>query len=311
MGRSVASCAISRLERIGLSSLRGCTCRARDISPRMPLRAAQTVSAARRRRRAVVGAGLEDLADLVDREAELVVGGEEVRPEPDPGVGTEVAEDLALGQLAVDGREVGDVDGDGPAAPLGRARAPHLEPGRVREVDQELRLAQRVRPDAIDADLLDQVVARGAGEVRRHVGRPGEEARGAGGEAHLLLEAERRLVRLPARERRLEPLGEVGPDVEPPVAGAAAEPLHRAADGEVDAERGHVERDDPGRLVAVEDHVRPDLVRAADDRLDVLDLPRLEEHVADRDEQRPLVDRVDDRASSSSQTTTSRSGCAW
>ena len=39
-----------------------------------------------------------------------------------------------------------------------------------------------------------------------------------------------------------------------------------------------------------------DLVRAADDRLDLLDLAGLEEHVADRDEQRPLVDRVDDRA---------------
>ena len=50
----------------------------------------------------------------------------------------------------------------------------------------------------------------------------------------------------------------------------------------------------PGGLVGVEDHVRADLVRAADDRLDVLDLARLEEDVADRDEQRALVDRLDD-----------------
>ena len=67
----------------------------------------------------------------------------------------------------------------------------------------------------------------------------------------------------------------------------------------------------PGRLVAVEDHVRADLVRAPHDRLDVLDLAGLEEHMADRDEQRPLVDPLDDLAASSSQTTTSRSGCAW
>ena len=177
----------------------------------------------------------------------------------------------------------------------GAARAPDLEPGRVGEVDQQLRLPERVLADAVDADLLDQVVARRRRVVRGHVRRAGEEPRRAGRVVHLLLEAERALVRLPARVGRREPLGEVGPDVEPAVPRAAAEPLDRAADGEVDAERRDVEGHDPGGLVAVEDHVRADLVRAADDRLDVLDLARLEEDVADRDEQRPLVDRVDDR----------------
>ena len=41
--------------------------------------------------------------------------------------------------------------------------------------------------------------------------------------------------------------------------------------------------------------MRADLVGAPHDRLDVLDLGRLEEDVADRDEQRALVDRLDDR----------------
>jgi hypothetical protein len=41
--------------------------------------------------------------------------------------------------------------------------------------------------------------------------------------------------------------------------------------------------------------VRTDLVRPLDDRLDVLDAPCLENDVADRDEQGPLVDRRDDR----------------
>ena len=102
-------------------------------------------------------------------------------------------------------------------------------------------------------------------------------------------------MRLPADERRLELLGEVGPDVEPRGTGAAAEPLHAASDGEVDSERGDVERDGADRLVRVEDDVGADLVRALDDRLDVLDPSRLEDDVADRDEQRPLVDRLDDR----------------
>ena len=103
-------------------------------------------------------------------------------------------------------------------------------------------------------------------------------------------------MRLPAGVGGLEPLGEVGPDVEPAVAGAAAEPLDRPADGEVDVQRGDVERHDPRRLVGVQDHVRADLVRAPDDPLDVLDLRRLEEDVADRDEQRALVDRLHDLA---------------
>ena len=41
--------------------------------------------------------------------------------------------------------------------------------------------------------------------------------------------------------------------------------------------------------------MRADLVRAPHDCGDVLDLGRLEQHVGDRDEERALVDRVDDR----------------
>jgi hypothetical protein len=102
-------------------------------------------------------------------------------------------------------------------------------------------------------------------------------------------------VRLPADERRLEGLREVRADVEPACSRAAAEPLDAPADREVDVERGHVERHGADRLVGVEHDVCADLVRPLDDRLHVLDAPGLEDHVADRDEQRPLVDRRDDR----------------
>ena len=108
------------------------------------------------------------------------------------------------------------------------------------------------------------------------------------------LEAERARVRLPADERRLERRREVGADVEPARARAAAEPLDAPADREVDVERRHVERHAADRLVRVEHDVGADLVRALDDRLDVLDAPGLEDDVADRHEQRPLVDRGDD-----------------
>ena len=100
---------------------------------------------------------------------------------------------------------------------------------------------------------------------------------------------------LPADERRLEPLGQVWAHVQPSSARPAAQPLDAAAGREVDAELRHVEGDDARGLIRVEHDVGAHLVRAAHDRLDVLDLAVLEQHVADRHEQRALVDRVDDR----------------
>ncbi len=49
----------------------------------------------------LVSLGFENLADLRDRVAKLVVGGEVVGPDPQSGVRTEVAEDLTLDQLGV------------------------------------------------------------------------------------------------------------------------------------------------------------------------------------------------------------------
>src|SRR5207249_3929862 len=71
-----------------------------------------------------------------------------------------VAEDPALPQLAMDGLEAGDGDGHGAAAARRVERARHLEAALRQEVAQEPGLAHRVAPDRLDADLLDQVVAR-------------------------------------------------------------------------------------------------------------------------------------------------------
>ena len=191
--------------------------------------------------------------------------------------------------------EAGGEHGDRAAAPQRVARAADLEAGLVEQTDEQLGLANGIGADPLDADLLDQVIAGRGGVERGHVRRSGQEARGAPGERHLRGERERALVRLPAGERRLEPVGEVGPYVQPACARPAAQPLDASADGEVDLERGHVQRDGACRLVGVEDDVRAGLVRAPHDRLDVLDLGRLEEDVADGNEQGPLVDRLDQR----------------
>ena len=99
----------------------------------------------------------------------------------------------------------------------------------------------------------------------------------------------------PAGDPRLELLDQVGADVQPAGAGAAAQVLDRAAAGERHAEVGHVDGEGADRLVAVEDHVGADRGRAGRDLLDVLDEGRAEDHVLERHHQRALVDRGADR----------------
>ncbi len=195
------------------------------------------------------------------------------------------------------GGMVGCRDRDGAAAPLGLARRDDGETGLVAEVDQELGEHERALADPRHTDLLDHVVAGRRRVERGDVRRAGEKAPRACGVLELRLEGERPGMSLPADERGLEPFRDVRPHVEPARARAAAEPLDAAADGEVDAELGQVERHDARRLVAVEHHGGTDLAGSADDRLDVLDLAVLEQDMADGDEQRALVDRVDDRGS--------------
>ena len=118
---------------------------------------------------ALVRARLEDLRDLLDREAELVVGGEEVRPEPDPRVRPEVAEDPALLELRVHGGELGD--GERSTVPPRRAGSRGLRTSKPAASARSIRscgLAERALADPRDADLLDEVVARGRRVVRRH-----------------------------------------------------------------------------------------------------------------------------------------------
>src|SRR5207253_9866536 len=143
----------------------------------MPRAARSTSEARGRAEPALMRAGFEDVGDLVDREAELVVRREVVRPEPDARAGTEVAEDLPLRQFFVYRLEVRHVDDHGAAPPFRLARRADVESARFRELDQQLRLPDRVPADALDADLLDQVVTRRGCIERGHIRCAGEEAR--------------------------------------------------------------------------------------------------------------------------------------
>src|SRR5712691_192721 len=114
----------------------------------------QSLEAGGRPEPALVRPRFEDVRDLIQREAELVVGCEVVRAKADASAGTEVAEYLPLRQLLVHRLEVRHVHDHGAAAPLGLARRPDLESARFRELDQQLRLAHRVASDALHADLF-------------------------------------------------------------------------------------------------------------------------------------------------------------
>ena len=128
------------------------------------------------------------------------------------------------------------------AAPSRVTRATHLEGRLVGQVDEKLRLPQRVLAYPRDTHLFDEVVARSAAQCAAGLGAVEQKARRPGRVLHLLLEAERPRVGLPSDVRRLAVRRD--PDARRASrSGATAEPLH-GADGEVDAERGDVERHD-------------------------------------------------------------------
>ena len=202
------------------------------------------------------GAMSDDLDERGRGALQLVVGVEEVRPEAEADVRPDVEQNLARLQLGVHGLEVWNADDDRATATLRRPRADDLEAGVVEEPDEMRRLAHRVLPDPLDADLLDDLVAGRRRVQRGHVRRPGQETGGALRVLQLRREVEWSRVGLPADERRLEPFGEIGTDVEPGGAGTATKPFDAPADGEVDVQRGHIQRNGANGLVRVEDHVQ-------------------------------------------------------
>ena len=101
-----------------------------------------------------VGAAADYLRELLDRVPELVLGVVEVRTEPNAGVGAEVADDPALAELAMHGCVIGGADEHGAAAPCRLARARHLEPRLVQQLDQQLRERQRALAEVTSRSVV-------------------------------------------------------------------------------------------------------------------------------------------------------------
>ena len=125
-------------------------------------------------------AALDDVDQLRNRLAQLVLRVVEVRPEPDAGVRPEVADDAPLAELAMHGGIVRRAHEHGAAAARGLARARDLEARRLEQLDEERREPERALADAIDPDLLDHVVAGARRVQRRHVRSAGQERRTPG-----------------------------------------------------------------------------------------------------------------------------------
>src|SRR5262249_39178386 len=87
------------------------------------------------------------------------------------------------------------------------------------------------------------------------------------------------LVRHPTRKPRLELVPQLAADIEVSRSRAAAQPLDRAAGGEIDSQLPDVHWQGPGRLVQVRDDQRSDLMRPFGDRFQVLDKRAEERHV--------------------------------
>src|SRR5689334_3353948 len=151
---------------------------------------------------ALIRAALDEVGELGDRVPHLVLRVEEVRAEPDPsrGVGAEVADDPAHGELPMARRVVGRRDGDRATSPLWLTRGDDLEARLVAEIDQELGQRERALANPSDSHLLDHVVAGGRRVERGNVRGAGEESPRAGRVLQLRLEGERPGVRLPADE---------------------------------------------------------------------------------------------------------------
>src|ERR1051325_12046866 len=102
------------------------------------------------------------------------------------------------------------------------------------------------------------------------------------------VESKRCFVGHPTGRFGLECVLQIRPDVEITRAWSTAEPLHRAAGGEVGIEVFDIERDGAGRLIRVKHDHRAYFMRAIDDGFCVLKKRALEKHVREGNEQRRL-----------------------
>jgi hypothetical protein len=158
---------------------------------------------------------------------------------------------------------VGEVDGDEPGALVVGDGRVEGEAGLLGAVDEDVREGEVVGADAREADRVEVLVGGPGGVVGGHRRGAGEEVAVVAGVADRRgLERERGVVAHPAGEAGPEALAQGGLHPHEGGAGAAAQPLVAAADGDVDVPVEHVDRDAAGGLVDVDHDERADLVGA-------------------------------------------------
>src|SRR5437868_909607 len=154
----------------------------------------------------------------------------------DAGLRAIVYQNLAARQFARDFVAIGHVQHHDSAALLRIAARVDTQAGLEGQFDEARGLAHGFFANRGHTDEVDDLIA-GAGRVHcGYVGRTVQKAEDAAGVAYrAAFESERLFVRSPAGGGRAELFPEVAPHVEVSGAWTAAEPLHAAAGGEIDA----------------------------------------------------------------------------
>src|SRR5262249_28673461 len=140
------------------------------------------------------------------------------------------------------------------------------------ELEQPGGLAQRLRANGLDPNLVDNFQARSDSVKGRDAGRSIKQPPCIVTALQAGLEVERLAMGHPPGELRFQ--ARARPRINPYKrrAGAATEPFQAAADVNIDAQRSDVHRDRTDRLVAVDNRDGADLAGTLGDRAHLVDV---------------------------------------
>src|SRR5208283_183421 len=236
----------------------------------------------------------EDLLNRLDRLRQLLVGIVEVRREAYASLGTVIHQHITLEQLGAHLLGVRHVNRHGAATTLSIAWSVDAPAAQVRHLDEQRGLPLRLLADLLNTHFGDDLHSWARYMQRWNIRRALREAIDAWRVARWAnLEAERILVSDPAGEGRLQFLRQVRPYVKVRRSRPAAQPLEYAAGAEIHIESLHIERQSACCLEGVEQHICANSVRFLDDGLNVLDERATEDDVRDGNDERLVVDGIE------------------
>src|SRR6267154_17428 len=149
----------------------------------------------------------------------------------------------------------------------------------LRQLNEMLSLPHALLANPLNPDLIYDFIAGLCCVQSRNRGRSVQKPCNVRSVMQLALKRERMFVGHPPSRFRLQPLDQIRSHVEVSGARPTAQPLNRTAGSEINLQVFHTKRHCARRLVSVEHDHRSDFVRAASDRLRVLQERALEQYM--------------------------------